>query len=281
MVDENNNVSVGEINLATEQTQSESVNDWRSDVPQEFHKLIENYSSPAEAINGLAKSYANAQQLIGRKVDEFANDHWDIWHEMTNERNGVPQDPADYNIDVSSVPDDVFFSADEEKAIRQDFHDLGLNNEQAQKFFDRSVELSQHIVAETQARADEDYSHCMNTLASLWGDQYEAKINALGLAIDKFAPEALGISADALREEWQMLGIDKYAPYTQTIFALLGELFMDKGQAGYGNLAPIDAAAKLEQLKADPRTFQAMSDPRDPLHEQITKEFRALQAMRG
>lgn len=281
MVDENNNVSVSEINSATEQTQSESVNDWRSDVPQEFHKLIENYSSPAEAINGLAKSYANAQQLIGRKVDEFANDHWDIWHEMTNERNGVPQDPADYNIDVSNVPDEVFFSADEEKAIRQDFHDLGLNNEQAQKFFDRSVELSQHIVAETQARADEDYSHCMNTLASLWGDQYEAKINALGLAIDKFAPEALGISADALREEWQMLGIDKYAPYTQTIFALLGELFMDKGQAGYGNLAPVDAAAKLEQLKADPRTFQAMSDPRDPLHEQITKEFRALQAMRG
>ena len=200
---------------------------------------------------------------------------------MTNDRIGVPRDPAEYNIDISNVPDDMFFSADEENAIRQDFHELGLNNEQAQKFFDKSIELSQHIVAETQAKADEDYSRCMNTLASLWGDQYEAKINALGLAIDKFAPEALGISADALREEWQMLGIDKYAPYTQTIFALLGELFMDKGQAGYGNLAPVDAAAKLEQLKADPRTFQAMSDPRDPLHEQITKEFRALQAMRG
>ena len=142
---------VADVSTTVEGAPSEelAVADWKDQLPEDLrdHSAL----APIQDVGNLAKSFVNAQSMIGKDKIALPGQHSspEEWNEVYT-RLGRPEDPDGYQLEL---PDD---SSEELVGwYKKAAHDLGLNNIQAQKLAESyTTMLEEHM--EANAPADYD-----------------------------------------------------------------------------------------------------------------------------
>lgn len=247
---------------------SYDANDWRANLPSEYQQTASKFNSP----EALLKAYIGAESLIGKKVSDFSQYDWQTYSAMMQQHTGIPADVTGYDIRTDNQINSL--SDEEVTNIKYVAHDLQLNNEQAQKLYDYCNEMT--------ARQDETMVNQavdgFQTLAQMWGNAYQSKLQAVDTCVNSLLPQLTGLTADQIKEELDGVWM---SPPLLNLLATIGELSMDSGSRGYNNITPMDASVRLEQLKSDPETQKILTNPHDPRYKSVQAELRSLIAMKN
>lgn len=237
---------------------------WLASLPEDIrdNPSLAKFSDPAT----LAKSYINAQQMIGRdKIPMPQSD--DDWQETFN-RLGRPEDAAGYDFTAAQLPEGVEVPEATQLAIRGALHQSGLNNAQAESVYNfitgQMAESAEGIQAEEKEFRDATEAK----LKEQWGDTYPEK-----LAIAKRAVEVLGDDDILQYMEDSGLGDD---PILIKFFAEIGDKLLEDtqldGLGGSDARTPDDIKAEIGELQGK----SAYMDNKDPEHKALVKKVSKL-----
>ena len=158
-----------EQDTTTTPTTTTNESNWRDSLPDELKmdaSLLKFNDVPS-----LAKSYVNAQRLIGADKIALPSEHAtdDEWLEVYD-RLGRPQDAKNYDLKYEGESDDQLIGAFAETA-----HGLGLNNKQAQgllEFYNKLATDSVESMTEAASQATDDG---LADLKKEWGRAFDQK----------------------------------------------------------------------------------------------------------
>ena len=241
---------------------------WSTTLSPEFQQFASKFENP----EAMVKSYINAQALVGKKVEDFSKEDYQTYAAMMQQATDIPTDANGYKINAEGEETNCL-SDDELAEIRERAHDLGLTTKQAQELYKMENEdrlnMQENVLNQTKSSYEE--------LAKRWGNAANTKLKAVEHCVHNIFPQLLGCSSEQVVDSLQGVWNN---PLLMEALAKIGELGTDSGNTGYDNLSPSDAALRLEQMKSDPRTFQALSNPMDPRHKEVKQEFRTLLAIK-
>jgi hypothetical protein len=132
---------------------------WREFVPPELKD--DPTLAPIKDLGGLAKSYVNAQKLVGGEkivLPAGALDTPENWEAVYNKL-GRPEAPDKYTLDKGQLPDGLSWNENAEKTYREAAHKLGLTAKQAQglfSYYNESVAAEYGALLEAEKKAAED-----------------------------------------------------------------------------------------------------------------------------
>jgi hypothetical protein len=255
------------------ESQYNNTQDWRASLAPELQGVVQKFNSP----ESLAKAYADAQNLISKKVGEFSQQDWQSYAAIQEQLMGVPSSLDGYAIDTAPIAEGKIntFQGEDLEALKEMSHALGLNNQQAQGLYTVLNEMGNQIMQAQEAGSQEYAVSNYNELAQDWGNAYEGKLQAISNCVEHILPSITGVSSERIKQEVYQSGACNSA-LLMKIFSAIGELGSEGRSAGYNNLAPMDANMRLEHLKSDPNTAAIMADKLHPMHQQVKNEFRAL-----
>tara|TARA_R110000787_G_scaffold104653_3_gene211938 strand:+ start:6626 stop:7444 length:819 start_codon:yes stop_codon:yes gene_type:complete len=157
---------------------------WKSSLPEDIrdHSAL----SPIQDVGNLAKSYINAQSMIGRDKVAIPGQHsspedWDNVYD----RLGRPESADAYEFDLGENTNDEIMAWYKTAA-----HDIGLNPSQAQKLAESYNELLAQS-AENVPDYDSIRSEREAVLKKEWGGKYEDNINLGSSILKEFSDEPL------------------------------------------------------------------------------------------
>lgn len=222
----------------------------------------------------LGKGYKNLEQLLGKdripvpQADDD-EDGWQRWYAAS----GRPEKPDDYEFERPSLPSDLPYDEDTEKAFRTWAHVNGLNKKQAKNLYDGYVKTqterhSAWATAQKQARAQSEMA-----LRREHGNQYEQKVAQAKAALSQYAdPEYI----KWLEESGQ--GND---PRVIRAWIKVGQEMSGETKLK-GAVQPTAQPADLDKAIADFRGQheKALFSKDHPDHERRVKEYNKLFEMR-
>jgi len=250
-----------------------SVQDWRSTLPEEIatHRSLENITD----VGALAKSYVNAQKLIGADKVVLPGKH------ATPEERaefyskiGRPGSIDDYQIDVvDNTPDNVV------NFFRKAAFDSGLTQEQADTFFNNYNDFSTTQL-ETNTKALESLrDNAIQELKSQGGDAYDDRQQLATATINEFAgsKETANAMATTRMADGTMLGDN---PNFVRLMSDIGKFMTDKiseddlsGMKSSGASTPNEIQAEIAKLIAPNTPYW---DGKHPEHEHYVNQALAL-----
>jgi hypothetical protein len=245
--------------------------DWRASLPPELQHVVRQYKDLPEFV----KTFGSAQEIIGKKFDEFSQQDFQKYNAMMSAANGIPTSPEGYQIDPYPESGELRLSPEETEDVLRLSHSMGLDNERAQILHDALNNLTETAYNVRQNEEQVRYEGCMNDLAGAWGNAYESKIQAVESAVENVLPQLTGTDPDTIREELFDAGVYK-SPVLMKMLAAVGELAGNAASSGYSALSPMDAQVRLNQMRSDPETMRIRINPHHPLHSQIKEEFATL-----
>ena len=226
-----------------------------------------------KSLDDLAKSYLNAQKLIGVPKDKLlrlpdapdAAEWGDVWNRL-----GRPESPDKYDL---KTPDGI----QEDPAFKNGFlsraHEAGLNGRQAAQLFDWYIGEATTRMSAAQAEARQRADSQIAALKTEWGTAFDQKLETAKLALAHYGGEDL---AKYLNETG--LGND---PRVARMFARMGEQLREDGVIGRGGpagnfLSPAEAQQQINKLSADPAFSKAYLDKRHPGHADAVARMQQL-----
>ncbi len=143
--------------------------------------------------HAMAKSYVNAQSLIGRdKVPVPKTDEdWDAWFAAA----GRPKDSNGYQFNRPEKMPDGFYSEDDEKTFRQWAHAQGLNQKQAAAFYDSYLKVQIERMSAWNDQKGRAVKDAESALRREWGDAYDGHVRVAHSAFRQFAADDDGVVA--------------------------------------------------------------------------------------
>ena len=246
--------------------------DWRSGLPQELQPVVSRFND----VESLVKSYREAQNVLGKKVEAFGQQDWQAYQNIMSQLTNVPTSAEGYQIDYGTRDGgEPYIAPEDSQAITQLAHSLGLNNDQAQDFHDVMNDYAGVLAQQQQQEAGDMLEYSMAELEKAWGNAADTKVKAVDNAINNILPRLCGENAETLRNE--LINAQVWnSPAFMKILASIGELAMDSTSRGIGNMAPMDAQSRFNYLRNDPDFMKARIDPHHPMHEQAKQEFAAM-----
>lgn len=202
--------------------------------------------SPLKTFPDLAKSYINAQKLIGTKRTELPQANWkpeqhnEFWKQL-----GRPDKPEDYKpSETVKLNEAVKLDDARLKTVRDTFHTLGLSNKQGQAILDMYMgELNQTHESVTQARETAIATGTM-ALKEEWGDKYAANVDVATAVLKKFDNDG------QIRAKLDASGLGN-DPEVVKFFHNVGKLLMEDTSRGRGpGLQVNDATSALQNIAA-------------------------------
>tara|TARA_R110000772_G_scaffold45665_1_gene104482 strand:+ start:48 stop:884 length:837 start_codon:yes stop_codon:yes gene_type:complete len=170
----------------SEVAQGGSGNDFLDMIPEELrgHPSI----SPIKDVENLARSYVNAQKLIGADKIPMPTNPTDEDLDRIYGRLGRPETSDGYNLAV----DGNVITEDIANSYRDVAHQLRLTPDQANGVLEYYKSVSQGSEEEFTQRNQQQREQIETDLKREWGQAYEQKISAAGKVIAEFAnPEIL------------------------------------------------------------------------------------------
>jgi hypothetical protein len=252
--------------------------DWRANLPPDLQNSMQKFNNP----ESLAKAYHEVMGLIGKKVDNFAQQDWQRYANIQYELNGIPPSPDQYQINATPLREGSIntFTQEDMQALKEISHNMGLNSQQSQQLYGVLNELGNEILNSQQTMEYQYTIENANELERDWGNAYESKLRAISNCIENLLPRITGVSAQRIKDEIVQSGAQSSA-LLMKIFASLGELCMEGSSYGYGNVAPMDAGMRLAQLKSDPEWSAAVANKFHPRHRQAREELSTLTRMKN
>lgn len=163
-----------------EVAQGGSGNDFLSSIPEEIrsHPSL----SPIKDVENLARSYVNAQRLIGADKIPMPSNPTDEDLDRIYSRLGRPETPDAYGIS----PDGNVITEERAAEYADIAHKLRLTPEQASGVLEYYRSAVQNDTAAINSSNEQAREQAVSALQAEWGDQYDARIEAAQRAVDKF-----------------------------------------------------------------------------------------------
>jgi len=218
-------------------------------------------------VPSLAKSYVNAQELIGKKgvilpKDGDADDLGRFYGELGRPDEATAYKPGEFEADDSIKE---YFQPEKMEAFKSIAHEAGLSQQQFE------VVTAKYQAAEAQAiqnqlQANTEATQQMETeLRSEWGAKYDENVSNAKKAYLHFGgDESVNLSADAIK-----------------IFNEVGKQISDDviGTVSSGKRTPADAASEIKAIFAD--KSGPMYNANHPEHDAVNKKLDMLYEQAG
>lgn len=260
--------------LATpaEVAQGGSGNDFLNLIPEDIrqHPSL----SPIKDVENLARSYVNAQRLIGADKIPMPVNPTDEDLDRIYSKLGRPETPDQYGISA----DGNIITEERATEYADIAHKLRLTPDQAKGVLDyyRSVtENDMTTMANTNAQAMEQSAAA---LQAEWGDNYDAKMQSAQKVVDQFGAgnimemqladgTKVGNHPDVIR------AFAKIADFRQTVTS---EDTVSEGTSSMGMSAQ-QAGNEIQAIMGD--RSHAYWDKRNPQHQQAVERMQQLMEM--
>lgn len=245
--------------------QGTGASDWRSSLPKELQEdaTIKKFSD----VSTLAKSYLNAQKLIGADKIPVPTKHTtdEEWNNIYK-RLGLPEKPEDYAVKFKEgVSVDDKFSKD----FKDTAYKLGVLPKQAQALADWFSDINLGSEQSVKAEMDKKFQAGVAELKKEWGNSYELQVARANKAANDLGGKEL---VDYFNSTG--LGGDKnivkfLAKVGESLF---GEHKFVDAQGTPDGMSPEQLDKEINKAKMDP----AYLDKMHPNHKAAVKEVQEL-----
>lgn len=228
--------------------------DWLKGFEGIDEELINDPSlKPIKDVNGLIKSYVNAQRLVGadKVIVPKANadkSEWDAFYSKL----GKPENLESFKLDktADSMFDDAFL--DKFKATA---YELNILPAQAQKLYEAMNGVEREATSQYVEQAKVKYTEAVTGLKTKYGEAFDQKIGLARTAVMELGGEDF---QKYLRDTG--MGND---PKLTEMFIKIGEMISKEDNVGGGSpksntLTPDEARSKYHDI---------MNDPNDSYHD--------------
>ena len=267
---------VAEVSADAEVAQSvASPEDWRTGIPEEIrgHKSLEHITD----VGALAKSYVNAQSMIGADKVAIPGKHAtpEDWDEVYR-RLGRPDTPDEYEL-VNEVPDGVAADDDLVGWFRGAAHEVGLTEGQAQKLLAGYNEMLGSSVAMNDGQIEQIRTETEIELKKEYGAAFDDRLGNANAVMDEFAVEGL---TELQMADGTLLGdhpevIRMMVNISEFINTKIGEDSLE-GMKTSGEMTTADVRERLSELTA---TGSPYWDQKHPEHDFFVTEALRLREM--
>ena len=255
---------------------------WRDGLSEEFR---DNPSlADIQDLDGLAKSFINAQRLVGVNKVELPGenatpDQLSDFHSQL----GRPDSADGYQFEApEGLPDGFNYDENLAGAFRESAFKAGLTPQQAKIVHDDYVKdvaqgVSEMLEADSKAVRDAN-----TAIRKEWGDNYDNNVNETLRAIQFMGgPDFL----NALKATGAMTadGAIKSAPMAfalHKVASLLTEDALPEGMKAQFTSSSADAAAEITRLKQDKDFMAAWTDSNHVGHAEAVAKMQDLQKAR-
>lgn len=262
--------------VVADATVAQSVaDDWRTNVPEEIrgHKSLEHITD----VGALAKSYVNAQSMIGADKLAIPGKHAtdEDWGEVYR-RLGRPDSPDGYELD-NEMPEGIEQSDDMLNWFKSAAHEAGLTPSQAQKLLGGYNQFLGTQVGADEAQIQQMRETTEVELKKEYGAAYADRITNGNAAMQEFGSAEL---SEIQLADGRLLGdhpgiIKMMVNVSEFINSKIGEDVL-AGTKSSGGLTPDDAKAKLSEIRAPGTPYW---DQRHPEHQFYVQEGLRYQEM--
>jgi hypothetical protein len=230
-------------NLAADATTEVSdVSNWRDSLSDDFrdHKSLRNINS----IDDMAKSFINAQSVIGRRFEDLSPEQLNEFYVKT----GRPENAEGYNFELGDTADPDMVNWFKNAAF-----EAGLTEANAQKIMDSYNEKALAYQSEFNAVQELEAAESIKELKNDFGLAYDQKVESARRAVTEFGGQEL-------KDVLDQTGLGNN-PTIVKAFAQVGEyLSEDKlvkpEQKTSGVMTPEEAKLRINELRSDPEFQQ-------------------------
>jgi len=248
--------------LPTEISQGGS--DWRAEIPRDLQ--MEPSLARIKDVGGLAKSYVEAQRMIGAEKIPLPREGDNASYEAFYQRLGRPESPDKYVFKTGYGAPTGEADKSFQQAIAPVLHRAGLNQRQVDiltegwnQYVGNAGQIEQQHV---QMRGNAEIAE----LEREWGAAMPERV---GMA--RRGAVAAGFNdAHALNELEKKMGTGAFLRHFAKIGELIGEDTVIHGNAKPFASTPQQARTEIARLNADPQYVAALMDKGHPNHENAT-----------
>lgn len=238
--------------------------EWMGSIPEELR--TDPTLTRFKNVEGLAKSYLQARNMIGRDKIAMPESEQD-WNDVYS-RLGRPGTGDEYNLAKPELPEGVRMNEETAKAFRETAHQLGLSDKQAAGLYSWYWENTKAQYADTQKKGELLREEATLKLRSEYGEAFERKVVAGERALDEFG-------SDELIAHLKETGLNN-DPRMIRFLANVGEKMMEDGaligKGTGGAQTPDEINAEINALMAKP----AFTNEKDPEHISVGKQVMRL-----
>lgn len=213
-------------------------------------------------VESLAKSYVNAQQLLGKKLEQLTPVEL---KSVIGRSLQAPESPDGYDVIGKDENSTAFF--------KNLAHELQLNPKQAKELVDKFNQVDEDNKKQSEITLVEQRRKLEEDLKRDWGKLFERNKKLAGDAIIEFGGTELAEALDAagLGNNVQVL----------KAFSKIGETFLESdfvGETGLGQfgMSPEQAGHKIEELKRSKEFMDAFFNRRNPGHQAAVEDMYKL-----
>ena len=249
--------------------------DWRSQIPEEIrdHKSLAHFTD----VGAMAKSLVNAQSMIGADKVAIPGKHatdedWgEVWRKL-----GRPDTPDGYEL-VNEMPEGIEQNDDMLNWFSATAHEIGMTPTQAQKMLGRYNEFLGSQMGADEGQIEQLRETTEIELKKEYGAAFADRVSNGNAVMQEFGAEGL---TELQMADGRLLGDH---PDIIKLMVNVGEFINSKigedvlaGTKSSGGLAPDDARAKLEEIRAPNSPYW---DQRHPEHQFYVQEGLRYQEM--
>lgn len=251
---------------SSDETVSEAEASWKDALPEDVK------SDPSmqaiQTVDNLAKSYVNAQKMIGAdKImvpNKYAEDN--EWKDVFTKL-GLPEKVDDYELSFKEGGDiDKEFFGNFKGAA----HDAGILPKQAQKLFDWYNKTNTEMVDKYTNDRKMNEQKSVDGLKAEWGSAYDSKMKAAKEAVLHYGDENLKAFLD---ETGLGNNPNLIKTFSKMGASLTEDSFTDGGQAKLG-FSPQDAQLQINSIMSDKN--HPYHDKHNPNHNNAVAEVHKL-----
>ena len=241
------------------QEEATSSENWRDSLPEDLrdNESLQKFTT----IDGLAKSYVNAEQMIGKDkmvMPESESESTEVYSRL-----GRPEESSGYAYDLPQESGKELMDAFSEKA-----HSVGLNQKQYQEIQDWYWDAFKSGEQNKLADQETQFVDAELALKQAWGEKFNANLTLANRVADEFGGEEF---TDMLSQK----GLDNDITMTKFLYNLAqktgGETSLE-GDKGNGALSPDQMQMQINDLMARP----AYLNNADPSHSTVVKQVQGL-----
>jgi hypothetical protein len=223
-------------------------------------------------VQGLAKSYLEAQKLIGKDkvvvpTEKSTPEEWNAFYKKI----GAPEDVAGYETPELEVPQEVRMNDDALNAFKGKAKELGLSKKQFSELYKLQQELNLNQFNQSVEEVKNIKANSETSLRKEWGAAYDVKIDGAQKLVSSF------FKGDELHPAFKVLANDKgFVKAMANIAEKLGESGFEGGEKRV-TMTPNEAQGELNQIMADFKG--AYYNDLDPRHKVTVDRVLELQTM--
>ena len=249
---------------------SDNSGNWRDTLSEDLRN--NDSLSKFTDINALAKSYVNAESMIGKDKIVLPTTE-DEWNEAYNKL-GRPEDASGYEL---TLPEGVQGDDPVLGGFKDTAYELGLNKNQTAKLAEWYFNTQQKAVDEVKANINNSYDEASQQLKSQWGERYEQNLEMANRALSEFG-------GDELIEKLGALGLDNDPGVVQFLFNVSQKTLEQGGLQNSGNsgdsLDPSQLQDKINELMTNPAYVNKMDPNHSSTVDKVQKLFGRLHGAR-